>query len=60
MMIEQQTKNNRLAKLKITGTPDELKALALDILDATDHGKTITTVGQTTIRIKCKPGEGRR
>lgn len=54
MKIKQHSKHDELRKLHITGTHDELRTLALDILYAIDAGTSRTMVGTTRIKIKAK------
>lgn len=52
MKIKQHSKHDQLTKLLITGTHDELRELALDILYAIDAGTSKTMVGTTHIKIR--------
>jgi hypothetical protein len=50
--IEQYSEGELLMKLKIIGTSDELRGLALRLLDAVDEGKKKAMVGSTVVKIK--------
>jgi hypothetical protein len=52
--IEQQSPTSSSSKLEITGTADELRKLALRLLDAIDTGKAKAKVHGTKLTLRCR------
>ena len=52
-MIEQESRGERLVKLRITGDRDELVALAMTLMDAVDDGKAKTKLAEAKIVVRC-------
>lgn len=54
MEIEQQSADEQLERLEITGTAAELRKLALRLLDAIDTGKAKIKVHGTKLTLRCR------